>query len=161
MIEKNGVPSKELIESCFPDQIVLEKPKAIIECYKEIPCNPCSTSCPFDAIFIPEDINVRPLIDYDKCTGCGICVYNCPGLAITVRMLKGDKVEMKIPYEFLPYPEKGEKMNVMNRSGDIITQGEVTKVHITERHNKTALVHLEVEREFLYDAMTVEVKHGR
>lgn len=161
MIERDGVPSQAEIEACFPDRIVLKKPKAIIECYKEIPCNPCSTSCPFDAITVPEDINVRPEIDYDKCTGCGICVYNCPGLAITVRQLKDGKVKMKIPYEFSPLPEVGESLKVMNRAGERITDAIIKKVLNKDRQNKTALIEFEIEDAYLYDAMTIEVKHGR
>ena len=161
MIEKTGVPSEAMIESCFPDKVVLKKPKAIIECYKEIPCNPCSTSCPFDAIHVPEDINVRPEIDFDKCTGCGICVYNCPGLAITVMQLQDGKVSMKIPYEFTPLPKVGTVLNVMNRAGKAITKGEVTKVQLTDKMNKTALIHVVIDEAYLHEAITIEVQHGR
>ncbi len=160
MIEKTGVPSEAQIKSCFPEKITLKKPKAIIECYKEIPCNPCDTSCPFDAITVPEDINVRPSIDFDKCTGCGICVYNCPGLAISVMQLKDGKVSMKIPYEFTPLPSQGETVNVMNRAGEVITPGTITKVQRTDKMNKTALLHVEIPDAYLYDAITIEVKHG-
>ncbi|MFH5880981.1 4Fe-4S binding protein [Liberiplasma polymorphum] len=160
MIEKTGIPTIDQIKKEFPETSVLVKAKAIIECYKEIPCNPCSTSCPFDAIFIPEDINVRPLIDFDACTGCGICVYNCPGLAITVRQIKDGKVLLKVPYEFTPLPNKDEVVNVMNRAGEIITKGLITRVVLTEKQNKTALIHVEIPEEFVYDAMTIEVKHG-
>ncbi|EFW37504.1 RnfABCDGE type electron transport complex subunit B [Treponema phagedenis] len=36
----------------------------------------CERACPFDAIHIKED--GLPHVDYDKCTGCGICVAECP-----------------------------------------------------------------------------------
>ena len=160
MIEKTGVPTKAMIDSVFPEKIVLKKPKAVIECYKEIPCNPCSTSCPFDAIFIPEDINVRPEIDYDRCTGCGICVYNCPGLAITVRHLVDGRTILKIPYEFSPLPKKGMLTNVFNREGVKITEGVITSVQMSNRQNKTALIGVEIDEAYLYDAMTIEVNHG-
>ncbi len=160
MIEKNGVPSMNQVKAEFPTQETLAKPKAIIECYKRIPCNPCETSCPFDAITVGEDINERPRIDFEKCTGCGICVYNCPGLAITVTQIKGDQAHLKIPYEFTPLPEKGESVNVMSRSGEVITQGTVTKVQAGKKQNKTALIHLSIPKEFLYDAITIEVSYG-
>ncbi|MFW6319178.1 MAG: 4Fe-4S binding protein [Bacillota bacterium] len=161
MIEKTGVPSKNMILECFPEESVLYKPKAIIECYKEIPCNPCSTSCPFDAIFIPEDINKRPEIDFNKCTGCGICLHHCPGLAITVRQIKNDKALLKIPYEFVPYPKVGTVLKVMNRAGEHITDGIISKVQYTEKQNKTAILHLLVDKAYLYDAITVEVPYGQ
>lgn len=160
MIEKTGIPTKKAVLEQFPERIVLVKPKAIIECYKEIPCNPCSTSCPFDAIHVPEDINVRPSIDFDACTGCGICVYNCPGLAITVMQVKNHKVIMKIPYEFTPLPKVGEHRSVLDRSGTVLTQGTIIKVQTSPKQEKTALIHVELDEAYLHDAITIEVTHG-
>lgn len=36
----------------------------------------CAVVCPFGAITMSEK-NI-PIIDYDKCTGCGLCVKQCP-----------------------------------------------------------------------------------
>ncbi len=161
MIEKTGVAPKDLFMQEFPaDSDVLNDPKAIIECYKEIPCNPCETSCPFDAIHIGEDINKRPQIDFNACTGCGICVYNCPGLAISVRHLKGDKAVLKIPFEFTPRPAKDSMVNVVDRGGVVITTGKVIKVQDGKNQKQTALLHIEIDRDYIYDAITIEVPHG-
>ncbi len=160
MIEKTGIASLEQVKQEFPDKVVLKKPKAIIECYKEIPCNPCHTSCPFEAIYIPEDINVRPKIDFDKCTGCGICVYNCPGLAIMVTQIKDGKIAMRIPYEFTPLPEVNQTVYVVNRAGERISEAKVTRVQISEKQNKTALIAIELDEQYLYEAITIEVHHG-
>ncbi len=155
MLKKTGVPSLEQIKSIFPDEKVLQRSKVIIECYEEIPCNPCSTSCPFDAIFIPEDINQRPQVNYDKCTGCGICVYSCPGLAIFNLKVEVEYNKFKIAYEFVPYPEKGEIMHAINRSGEIIGECEITNVIITKKQDKTALLVVKVPRELTYEFITV------
>ncbi len=161
MIEKDGIPPREMVRKEFPkDEEVLLKPKAIIECYKEIPCNPCETSCPFDAIHVGEDINKRPVIDFEACTGCAICVYHCPGLAISVMQIKENKALLKIPYEFTPRPKKDETVNVVNRSGQVITKGKVTRIQDGVKQKKTAVVHVEMDREFIYDAITIEVPHG-
>ena len=160
MIDKNGVALRELFMKEFPStEEILEKPKAIIECYKEIPCNPCETSCPFDAIEIGEDINKRPEIDFEKCTGCGICAYSCPGLAISIRELDKEtkKAQLKFPYEFTPRPKEGHYVNVVDRSGEFLSEAKVIKVIDRPRQNKTALVHVEVDEQYLYDAATIEV----
>ena len=34
----------------------------------------CERECPFDAIKMEEGL---PVVDYEKCTGCGICVSTC------------------------------------------------------------------------------------
>lgn len=158
MLNKTGVPSLELIQSRFPTKEVLVKPKAITECYEEIPCNPCSTSCPFDAITIGEDINVPPQVDFEKCTGCGICVFNCPGLAIFTVEEKEENLLYKIPYEFVPYPNIDEEVYAINRNGDIIGDAIIKKVQISKKQDKTALLHVKVPKEFLYEFITIRRK---
>lgn len=155
MLDKTGVPSKTLIKSRFPAMDQLSRPKAITECYEDIPCNPCETSCPFDAITVGEDINTPPKVDFDKCTGCGICVYNCPGLAIFTVQIKDDYLLYKIPYEFIPRPVKGETMHAINRAGDIIGTCTVDRVTLTEKQDKTVLLQVKVDKELLYDFVTV------
>ncbi|MCK5761357.1 MAG: 4Fe-4S binding protein, partial [Candidatus Izimaplasma sp.] len=141
MLNTNGVADKSLVLSKFPDKEYLLKPKAITECYEAIPCNPCATSCPFDAIHIGEDINTPPTVDFDKCTGCGICVYNCPGLAIfTVQALDTENARFKIPYELCPLPIKGETWDGINRAGEVITKVLIEKVSLSEKQDKTALI---------------------
>jgi Fe-S-cluster-containing hydrogenase component 2 len=158
MLNKNGVPSLELIQSRFPSRDQLNRPKAITECYEEIPCNPCSTSCPFDAITVGEDINTPPKVDFAKCTGCGICVYNCPGLAIFTVQEKADHLIYKIPYEFVPYPKAGEIVDAINRNGDIIGEAEIIKTIISEKQDKTALLHVKVDQKHLYEFITIRRK---
>jgi electron transport complex protein RnfB len=35
----------------------------------------CAVACPFDAIAMKDNM---PVIDPEKCTGCGVCVTTCP-----------------------------------------------------------------------------------
>ncbi len=156
MLNTNGVPEKKLVLSKFPDRELLLKPKAITECYEDIPCNPCATSCPFDAIYIGEDINTQPVVDFEKCTGCGICVYNCPGLAIfTVQELDSTNARFKIPFELRPLPEKGETWSGVNRAGEIITEVLIEKVSLKATHDKTALVQVLVPVEYINYFITI------
>ncbi len=41
----------------------------------------CETVCKFDAIHVGED--GLPHVDYSKCTGCGMCVAECPQKILT------------------------------------------------------------------------------
>lgn len=158
MLNKTGVPTKEQVMSRFPDRAVLKKPKAIIECYEEIPCNPCSTSCPFDAIHIGEDINTKPVVNFDKCTGCGICVFNCPGLAIVVASDVKERTQFKIAYELNPKPKVNEVWHGVNRDGEVICDALIEKVMLTDKNDKTALVTVSVEQQYLYDFVTIRGK---
>jgi len=156
MLNKTGVPDKSLVKSKFPDSKLLLKAKAITECYEEIPCNPCSTSCPFNAISIGEDINKLPVVDFEKCTGCGVCVYSCPGLAIFTVKVKEEKAIYNIPYELLPYPKVGDIWDAVNRQGDIIGDAYITKVKITKKQDRTLLVEVEVDKDLLYEFITIK-----
>ena len=159
MLNTYGVPNVKQIQSKFPSKEYLIKPLAITECYEEIPCNPCATSCPFDAIYIGEDINTIPIVDFEKCTGCGICVYSCPGLAIfTVQELDTENARFKIPFELRPLPMIGETWSGVNRSGEIITKALIEKVSLTKRHDKTALIQVLVPVEFINDFITIREK---
>ncbi len=155
MLNKTGVPTLEEIKSRFPKKGLLIKHKAITECYEEIPCNPCATSCPFNAIHIGEDINTPPKVDFNNCVGCGICVYSCPGLAIFTVEEHSDHLRFKIPFEFVPYPKQGETWHGVNRNGDIITNVDILKVSITEKYDKTALIEVKVDKEFIHDFVTI------
>lgn len=155
MLNIDGIPTSEQIRSCFPEESALLKPKAIVECYEEIPCNPCSTSCPAQAITVGENINNRPKVDFSLCTGCGICVYSCPGLAVSVAQIIGDQARFKISYEMLPLPAAGEIWNAVNRAGEIIGQAIIEKVTLGKAQDKTALVQVLTDKRHLYDFITI------
>lgn len=126
-----GVPSKEQIESRTPPKSRREKgPFVVIECFQEIPCDPCHHSCKFSAIEQFESINDIPRVDWSKCTGCGVCVAACPGLAIFVvdETLSDTECLIAIPYEFSPLPEKGDKVSLLDRGGENVGDGVVHRV---------------------------------
>jgi Fe-S-cluster-containing hydrogenase component 2 len=155
MLNKTGVPTKDLILSRFFEEIVLLKPKAILECYEDIPCNPCSTSCPFDAIHIGENINHQPKLIVDQCTGCGLCVPSCPGLAIVVVHVSHDQAIFKIPYEFIPKPKENEIWDGVNRSGEVICDALIEKVLLSNKNDHTAVITVKVKKEYLHEFVTI------
>lgn len=99
----------------------------MIECPQEIPCDPCQANCPAGAIDL-EDINGTPTVDFEKCTGCSVCVESCPGLAIfTVDCSSEKGCTVTIPYEF-DLPEVGEEVIGLNRKGEEISRVTVTSL---------------------------------
>ncbi|MCK5147374.1 4Fe-4S binding protein [bacterium] len=150
---KNGYLTLEDISP--PDMERLEKgPVAVIECVQEIPCNPCSDSCHRGAITMKTSINDRPDIDYKLCNGCGICVANCPGLAIFLIDQSYSETEalVGLPYEFLPLPEAGEKVMLLSRQGEVCGEGVVQKVRNTRAMDRTPIVFISMRKDL---AMTV------
>jgi len=129
---------------------VKEKPVALIDCPEEIPCNPCETICPFGAIKVGEPITNVPVLDEKKCTGCCRCISVCPGLAISVLNYNYNNSEatLTVPFEFLPLPEKGEEIIAVDIKGKRVAEGEIIKVVLPEKNNRTSLITFSFPKKF-------------
>ena len=134
MLAVDGIPTNEDLQAVAPAPGRLQQgPVAVIECFQQIPCNPCAEACPRGAITMPGSISERPLFDETKCNGCGICVTRCPGLAIFVVDYdwSPEAALLKIPYEFAPLPEPGEVVGAIDRAGKTIGAATVQRVRVT------------------------------
>jgi Fe-S-cluster-containing hydrogenase component 2 len=125
-------------------------PVAIIECVQEIPCNPCEAACKFGALKVGTPITNIPVLDGDKCTGCGICVANCSGLCIfIVDKSYDDKLaKVSFPHEYYPLPKKEDVVEAVNRKGEYVCNGIVTKVLNPKSFDRTPVVTVEIPIEF-------------
>jgi len=143
----SGVPSEERLG---------KGPVAVVECNQEIPCNPCQAACPREAIRV-DTLTSVPVLDEDKCNGCGTCVAPCPGLAIFVvdMTYSDDKALVTMPYEFLPYPEVGETVDGLDRSGKRICEGTIEKVKTPKRNDRTAVVSVSVPKKYGMEARAI------
>lgn len=128
-------------------------PRAVIECYEQIPCNPCTRSCPLGAIVFPEGDSIvqTPVIDVRKCTGCLKCLSRCPGLAIFAVDYSpdGNDGTLFIPWEMKPHPETGETVDLLNRQGAREGRGTVKRVIFGKTTNKTAIICVAVDKSLL------------
>jgi len=152
MLEVTGVPTPNQIDNVFPSVERLAKgPVAIIECYQNIPCNPCYSACNRGAIKEFDDINDLPKINHDNCNGCGLCIANCPGLAIMVvdARYSEEKALIKIPYEFYPLPEKGQIVKGLDRTGEYVCDAEVINIMNSKALDRTPIVSITVPREYM------------
>lgn len=130
----------------------------IIECPQRIPCNPCATSCPSFAVLPFADINDVPKVDYSKCSGCGLCVAKCPGLAcFVVDLTYGlDEAIIKLPYELLPVPSKGDKVACLNRRGEIVAEGTVNAVNEPLK-DRTKVISVIIPKQLAGDIRAIKV----
>ncbi|MFN3411434.1 MAG: FAD-dependent oxidoreductase [Exilispira sp.] len=120
-----------------------------IFCYQQIPCNPCVTSCPKNAINIEGDPIYDIPIYTEGCIGCNQCVLTCPALAITLvdkRKRNGIKVNVTFPFEFLDnfLPERDYEL--VDYEGNIIGKGEFIGIKHFPK-DKRSLVTLSVNED--------------
>lgn len=142
-LSRAGVPDANDLVAVLPDAVRLASgPVAIIECFQEIPCDPCSDACRRGAIKPFSDICALPQVDHGRCNGCGLCVVRCPGLAIFVvdASEPGDFGTVKLPYEYLPLPRAGQEVECLDRHGGVVCRGTVTAAQRSRAFDRTALI---------------------
>ncbi|MCP3899297.1 MAG: FAD-dependent oxidoreductase [Desulfobacteraceae bacterium] len=138
--EPMEIEASELEEGIFP----------VIHCKQEIPCNPCSTVCPEEAIQMDGDpIKGRP--KYSKgCEGCLKCLTICPGLAITLVDYRRDKDNPTVflPYEVFNYSvKKGDTAECVDVDGNILGNFDVLGAKATKDSDRTQVVRIKVPKE--------------
>ncbi len=159
MLERTGIPTDDDLEKVIPDKKrLVQGPVVIIECFQKIPCDPCAISCKLGAIKPFRDINDLPQVDFDKCTGCGICISSCPGLAIFVIDMNylDEKSLIKLPHEILPLPEKGEDVYALDRAGSML--GKVKVIKVLKIKNKTNIISIEVPKSMVMKVRSIKVE---
>lgn len=160
MLIKDGIPELKDIEKVTPsEERMLKGAVAIAECFQKIPCNPCTKACVKKAIKVEPDINATPVVDFDVCNGCGACVLRCPGLAIFIvdKSYGEETALVKIPFEFLPVPKKGQLVCGLNRSGEELGWFEVEKVVFGGKKNMTYMVSLIVPKDLAMEVRNIKV----
>jgi len=118
--------------------------KPVIHCDQEIPCNPCTSVCPKGSINLKGNQNSIMDLPYfeGECTGCGLCMSVCPGLAITLaKQIDDNFVELILPHEFNPDFEAGDKIRCTDKDGNFLEETEVIKHRFNKKY-KTYLVHV-------------------
>ena len=147
MLKNDGIINPEELAPVIPPPARLAKgPVAIIECLQDIPCDPCVSACPVKAIKMKEGITDKPALEFDTCTGCGLCIPKCPGLAIFVINMKHTPgmATVSMSHELLPVPEKGQEVTALDRTGKDVGKVKVVRVVNPPGYDRTAVVTIEV-----------------
>ena len=158
MLLKDGVPTQEDLQNIYPSvERLAQGPVSVIECFQQIPCNPCVEACNRGAIYIKGDINGLPLLAEERCNGCALCISRCPGLAIFVvdQTYSQEYGLVMLPYEYVPVPEKGQLVTGFNRAGDLLGQFEVIRVISGGKKNMTWVITLAVPQELLMEVRSI------
>lgn len=155
-ILQNGYPTLEELKQCnmFPSEDRFARgPVAVIECVQEIPCNPCENACKQGSITVGNPITNLPQLNDETCTGCGLCVAQCSGLAIFIvdKTFSETLATVSFPHEYLPLPEKGQVVDAVNRAGDVVCQGTVVRIQNPIKNDCTPVVTLSIPKEWADD----------
>jgi len=151
-IAVNGYVSQQELEQSpgYPSQERLQQGSvAVIECPQEIPCNPCEEACPYQAITVGDPITNCPQLHEEKCIGCGVCIAQCPGLAIFLVDLthSEESAAVAFPYEYLPLPDVGQEVTAVDRAGKPVCEAKVIKVMNAKANDRTPVITVSVPRE--------------
>lgn len=160
MLKNTGIITPAELESALPPQARLEKgPVAIIECLQDIPCDPCVSACPVNAIQMQSGITDKPQLIFETCTGCGACVPKCPGLAIFIVNMKHTQgmATLSLSYELLPVPTKGDEVTALDRAGKAVCRAKVVRVINPPAYDRTAVVTIEIPANQINDIRAIRV----
>jgi Fe-S-cluster-containing hydrogenase component 2 len=134
-------------------------PYVVIECPEKIPCDPCVDACPNEAISMPGSTIELPEIDYDKCTGCLVCIPRCPGLAIfVVDETPEDHSIIYVPYEMLPRPKKGDTATGLDREGKERCTVSVLKGIDAKKFDRCTIVGFSVPKDLAQEIRAIRLK---
>jgi glycine/D-amino acid oxidase-like deaminating enzyme/Fe-S-cluster-containing hydrogenase component 2/bacterioferritin-associated ferredoxin/ferredoxin len=124
-----------IIESPFlpTEERMNAKPFVLIDCLYGFACNPCEFACPHGAITKTSTSTV-PAIDFNKCTGCFDCVFQCPGLAIFGYHIKKDWLFLPVEYSV----KENSEVFLVDNNGKKLGEGVIEKV--LKKPNKTDIV---------------------
>ena len=133
-IDSQQRPIRILEKPNLPDHDrMFAKPFVQLDCLYGFACNPCSFSCPQNAI-TKASTNVTPSVDYSKCIGCMQCVNHCPGLAIFGYDLNKNVLFLPVEYDV----EEGKEVFLIDNNGKKVGEGLIEKV--LKKDNKTHVV---------------------
>lgn len=136
-----------------------EGPYVVIECPEKIPCDPCVDACPQEAISIPGSMIELPEVDYEKCTGCLLCIPKCPGLAIfVVDETPENHSIIYIPYEFLPRPKKNDTAIGLDREGKERCEVKIVKILDSPKFDHCAIVGFSVPKDLVNEIRFIKFK---
>lgn len=136
--------------------------RVVVDCFQEIPCNPCESACPTGAIKVGTPIYNKPVVDQQLCIGCCRCVSACPGLACYIINYgyKDSEAAVALAYEYLPLPEKGARVEAVDGHGAFVCPGKVITVLSGAEDTKVVKISVPGEKAHLVKGIRLVEANG-
>lgn len=133
-----------------PKEVFQSRMVASAECVEDIACRLCEKACPEEAISIQRGGTEPSFLLESDCTACGKCLTACPSGAISMIHEKSEEglSEVAIAYRGVHAWSEGQLAVLLNRRGDRLGTGRVSKVENT-------LVYVEIPSHLLWEARAI------
>lgn len=137
----------------FPsEKRLLRGRAAVTACPGQDECGLCAAACGFGAIEKPARL---PIVDHEKCIGCGACVKACPrGNMRLVDGSKGEECELTVKVPLAELPETEETLRALDAAGKGLGPARVTQAYPLP-DGKNCLVRFRTDKELIRSAITV------
>lgn len=128
--------------------------RVVLECYEQIPCNPCSEACRHKAIKVEGSMSSVPTYTATDCDGCKLCLVRCPGLAMFFVDMdySPQEAEVTIAYELMPEPQVGQTWSALDRMGQFVGEAKITKVVSSKAFDRKHLISFAVDKAHAFKA---------
>jgi MinD superfamily P-loop ATPase containing an inserted ferredoxin domain len=136
----------------FPDEKRLLRGRcAVTACPGQDKCGLCAAACGFGAIKKPARM---PIIDHEKCIGCGACVKACPRRNMRlVDGSKGEECEITVKCSLSDLPETDEKVRALDAAGKDLGPACVTQAYPLP-DGRNGIVRFRANRAFINTAVS-------
>ncbi|MBO4879997.1 MAG: 4Fe-4S binding protein [Clostridia bacterium] len=105
------------VDLSFPSAGRLSRGRAAVTaCPGQDECGRCAAACGFGALKKPARM---PIVDHEKCIGCGACVKACP--RFNMRLVdgsKGEECELTVKVPLAELPETGDTLRALDAAGN-------------------------------------------
>lgn len=136
----------------FPDEKRLLRGRcAVTACPGQAECGLCAAACGFGALKKPDRM---PVVDAEKCIGCGACVKACPrGNMRLVDGSKGEECEITVKVPLAELPETDDTVRALGAAGDDLGPARVIQAYPLP-DGRNGIVRFRANRAFINTAVS-------
>lgn len=109
-----------------------------------------------------KPITNLPKLDTSKCSGSGLCLSNCPGLAIYIKdyTYSENQALITFPYEFYPLPSINQIVMAVDREGKDVCEGVIVKINLNMANDHTIILSMVYPKDYFHEVISMKRVKG-